>query len=691
MAALAGFDSTHVPATTADDLVDIDNVSVMYDLAEQLSQQLHVLELPPILEYDPDVLADFGILRIEFDNMHQTIAPDGQLNDQADKSDDHAGHIGAGVDGEDGINDGNETGDELVVQTKKKKSPEQEATAKWEAIADRSCCGKQCLNEIGREEFERHTTGMLHMSQSQRRATVIGVLLALVGISAASSDAVQPSNSNEDHASSPGASPPPKRPTTNRNGPHIKYTFRGIVVCRIFFLALMCISTFTLAQCVADIRNNEALSWSDTRGGARTHTRSEFACTFLVDYAERFGLPNPSARLSTEDQPAVFLDITLTKQRVYEAYKHAASGTVGMVTLSFSMFRRLWAEKFKWLQIATKKTDFCNTCTKFLEAGIEAREALSKHLKLAKSTREFIRGCVQACTDATFAHITFDFAQSVRLPSWLHQPKAAFFQAGAITDLFAVASDATLTVWTYVLAESHWPGTKDANTVCSMLLHRLTTDPTMVDVKTLYMQADNCCGQNKNQFLFKFLAWLVAAAPKLGLKLTTIEVNFGIAGHTKNFCDAIFGLVKRQLRKIQANTPGDVYRAVEESTKRTNIPKCGTEVRWLDVKKFVSSDLYFKDGLSVKTFQVHHVLFSVERVGELGYRNTFDDDWCYATMCRPDQVHRLKNDPHSLDLFEILEPKLPSESRTAQLTAIERCWERPTITVAGMLSPARSI
>jgi hypothetical protein len=208
-------------------------------------------------------------------------------------------------------------------------------------------------------------------------------------------------------------------------------------------------------------------------------------------------------------------------------------------------------------------------------------------------------------------------------------------------------------------------------------------------VKTLYLQADNCCGQNKNQYLFKFIAWLVVAAPKIGLALETVEVNFGVAGHTKNVCDAAFGLIKRQLRKIQANTPADVSRAVDESTKRTNISKCGTEVRWLDVKKFVSTSNYFQDDLPFKTSTVHHLLFSVHCPGEVSYRDKYNEGWRRTTISTPAQVHKLMNDPHSLDMFANLEHKEATPSRMAQLTTIVRTWDRPTITVAGMLSPAK--
>jgi hypothetical protein len=222
-----------------------------------------------------------------------------------------------------------------------------------------------------------------------------------------------------------------------------------------------------------------------------------------------------------------------------------------------------------------------------------------------------------------------------------------------------------------------------------MLYHRLTTDPAFSKVTKLCLQADNCVGQNKNQYVFKFLGWLVVAAPHLGLPLKQVIINFPVAGHTKNLCDSAFGLIKRRLRSAQIFTPADMYRAVLSSTKRTNLPVCASEVRWMDVKKLTGSATYFKPGFPVNISEVHNLEFSSETPGVVRFRSKCTDAWENASFCTVAQLERLTETRHTLDEFDILPSKELTAARRAQLADIEKYWERPEITVEQMLSLAK--
>ena len=55
----------------------------------------------------------------------------------------------------------------------------------------------------------------------------------------------------------------------------------------------------------------------------------------------------------------------------------------------------------------------------------------------------------------------------------------------------------------------------------------------------LFICADNCAGQNKNEIVLKYLTWLVES--KFFKK---VQLSFLIKGHTKNNCDRMFNLLK---------------------------------------------------------------------------------------------------------------------------------------------------
>ena len=58
----------------------------------------------------------------------------------------------------------------------------------------------------------------------------------------------------------------------------------------------------------------------------------------------------------------------------------------------------------------------------------------------------------------------------------------------------------------------------------------------------LYILADNCSAQNKNEGVFRFIMWLFEVHV-----FVCVEDMFLIKGHTKNFCDRMFNLMKLDL------------------------------------------------------------------------------------------------------------------------------------------------
>ena len=99
---------------------------------------------------------------------------------------------------------------------------------------------------------------------------------------------------------------------------------------------------------------------------------------------------------------------------------------------------------------------------------------------------------------------------------------------------------------------------KGANAVISMLHHFFSTHG--LGETTLHLHADNCSGQNKNQFVMQYLVWRVLA----GLS-REIELSFIVAGHTKFSPDWCFGLLKRAFRRSKVGCLDDIVRVVESS------------------------------------------------------------------------------------------------------------------------------
>ena len=127
---------------------------------------------------------------------------------------------------------------------------------------------------------------------------------------------------------------------------------------------------------------------------------------------------------------------------------------------------------------------------------------------------------------------------------------------------------------------------KNANLVCSML-HDALKDPRVAclpHARNLVLHADNCAGQNKNKYVMSYLAWRVM----VGLN-DSIKLHFMVSGHTKNICDAYFGLVKRKVKRRDVWTPRDMMTVVNACTE-SSICKPGSDVQWTNWKDLTLQD-----------------------------------------------------------------------------------------------------
>ena len=199
---------------------------------------------------------------------------------------------------------------------------------------------------------------------------------------------------------------------------------------------------------------------------------------------------------------------------------------------------------------------------------------------------------------------SFDFAQQVQYPSNPDQPSAIFFKAPRKCALFGICNEAINRQTTYVIDEAVDCG-KGANNVISYLHHYLSNYG--IGEKFLFLQADNCSGQNKNNMMMQYLSWRVSQ----GLH-TKILINFMIAGHTKFAPDRCFGLIKQNYRRHFVSSLFDVADVINSSSAGgTNIsqlvglPSGEVVVKVFNWQKFFAAS-YFRIP-NIKSY--HHFRF----------------------------------------------------------------------------------
>lgn len=331
---------------------------------------------------------------------------------------------------------------------------------------------------------------------------------------------------------------------------------------------------------------------------------------FMEYLIEKHAYPSPSSRGGRDGIPIVHLSSQFTKKFIYEEEYLKYDGIDADRKLAYNSFAKLWKEKCPHVKIFNPKYDLCNSCCELKKIPVDNSEIiLYNHLQnayLQRSTfNENVKSTRLDCNINTNVQLTFDYAEKILIPRYVDQQASFYFKTGLKVDLFGVANNTAGIQSNYVLPEGRCPTDKGINSIASMLFHNL--NKYHGNIINLYLMADNCSGQNKNCYMMWFLCYLVIRFDKFN----KILLKFLIAGHTKNFCDAAFGLCKRSIKRKDVLTPKHVVEAYRASSK-CNIVETVDNVTFYNWKEFLGQ--FFVNKVPEMTLQ-HE--FKIEK-NELG-------------------------------------------------------------------------
>ena len=134
------------------------------------------------------------------------------------------------------------------------------------------------------------------------------------------------------------------------------------------------------------------------------------------------------------------------------------------------------------------------------------------HLRQAKMEREYYNSQVKAVVAAwkspnpRIANYSYDFMQQIHYLYNAQQTGPEYFKMTRKRGLFGVCNDGIQQMVLYLVDEAANPG-KGADCVISLLHHYLAQYGQ--GEKSVYMHADNCVAQNKNNANVQYLLWRV--------------------------------------------------------------------------------------------------------------------------------------------------------------------------------------
>ena len=166
------------------------------------------------------------------------------------------------------------------------------------------------------------------------------------------------------------------------------------------------------------------------------------------------------------------------------------------------------------------------------------------------------------CSSNITVHYSFDMAQQVHYPSDPFQPGPVYFLTPRKCGIFGVVCEAILQAIHYLIDEGMNTG-KGANAIISLLHHFFEVHG--LGETSTHLHADNCSGQNKNNYMLQYLMWRTL----VGLH-TEITLSFLLVGHTKFSPDWTFGLFKQLYRRTKVSSIDDIA-AVADASATVNI------------------------------------------------------------------------------------------------------------------------
>ena len=374
---------------------------------------------------------------------------------------------------------------------------------------------------------------------------------------------------------------------------------------------------------------------------------------FISNYAEEHALVLPGRVPGFKRTDVRLLPSHMSKASAWRVYSTAMEGE-SETPVGYSKFVELWNQLTPHVVIMRPMSDLCFTCqhnNTQIVRSVNLPEstkstvvrAQEEHLLRASSERSFYRSTVKTleataqqilaanhgvvprntrpCSLQGAMHYSYDYAQQVHYPSNPLQPGPICFKTPRKCGIFGVCCEAIPRQVNFLVDEAVLTG-KGANSTIS-LVHYFFENFGLGETDA-YIHADNCSGQNKNNYFLWYYAWRVI----VGLHYN-ILYSFLVAGHTKFSPDWCFGLAKQAVRKTFISDLFELARTIDNSTVTgVNVAQlCGLHDGTVIVPTYNWAsflETYFKKLPGVKSF--HHFRFSKDTPGRVFCKRYVDSE-----------------------------------------------------------------
>ena len=352
---------------------------------------------------------------------------------------------------------------------------------------------------------------------------------------------------------------------------HKIFLVGGTSVCKATFQWASDCSHYLLKQAIAD-----ALAGVD-----HVHPSHQVPHHNTVDWDFVDGFINYKIDMCGEFVPSteqISLYMVDSFRDVYEELVNFSSlQTVSVSLPDYSTFMLHLKKDFKTLHVyrhtdlprcsycvSNRKWQHDHSATASRQAMLHAKELLATHLD--RIQRESILYYRRIITAATFPndiiHLTVDGMAKLSLPLFHYVPKNALRLTPIKANVYALIDHASTSHNNLFLSYDHF-WSQDANyaiTILHSYIHLLLRSGRLSHLPSLWLQGDNKTADNKNRWLFGYLAALVQQRI-----FRDVTLDFLSPGHNHKDADAHFGVIPQTAVDSRHYSPGYGSRLCLES------------------------------------------------------------------------------------------------------------------------------
>lgn len=336
-------------------------------------------------------------------------------------------------------------------------------------------------------------------------------------------------------------------------------------VCKIFFKTTLGINDRPIRTVIEKL-NSSGIVEPELRGKHENHGTKVPAELLATVRRHIESIPRIESHYLRQQTTREFIEGGKTLTDLYKDYREDCQRN-GFDYVKINIYRKVFKEDYN-ISFFTPKKDRCEDCVAFENAEPVEKEKMEEKYRLHIKEKELSRqekSRDKELIDENNIVACYDLQAMLQVPKG---DVSSFYYKCRLNCLnFTICELKTNSTECYFWSEVE--GQKGANEIGSCVFKFLAKKSASSSEKlNIIFYSDNCCGQQKNQFVFSMYIYAVKNLPNIH----SITHKFLVKGHTQNEGDSVHSTIERRIKQMLRSgpiyVPDQYINAIREAKKK---------------------------------------------------------------------------------------------------------------------------